>query len=134
LLLSKGRKETAKAAWEIIERAKEGIGAYEVIQGCADDWRWHTDRPGGETIDIMARANIAIAGRVAGQSSRVLQQVSALIVFDHSQKTFLRPKTFQPISRPSSKRCKMQTRTHVLWLILQFALYLAVSLAKSKSR
>jgi U3 small nucleolar RNA-associated protein 10 len=68
LLFSKSRKETAKATWETIEGAKDGIGAYELIQGCADDWRWHTDRPGGETIDVMARANMAIAARMAGQS------------------------------------------------------------------
>jgi U3 small nucleolar RNA-associated protein 10 len=68
LLLSKSRKETAKAVWEIIKEAKDGIGAYEVIQGCADEWRWHTDRPGGESIDVMAGANMSIAARMAGQS------------------------------------------------------------------
>jgi U3 small nucleolar RNA-associated protein 10 len=67
LLFSKRKKETAKATWEIIEGAKDGIGAYEVIQGCADDWRWHTDRTGGESIDVMANANMAIVARMAGQ-------------------------------------------------------------------
>lgn len=52
--------------WEIIEREKDGIGAYEVVQGCVDDWKWHTDRPGGESIDVMARVNMTIAGRIAG--------------------------------------------------------------------
>lgn len=53
--------------WEIIEGQKDGIGAYEIVQGCVDDWKWHTGRPGGEPVDVMAGVNMAIAARMAGR-------------------------------------------------------------------
>lgn len=52
--------------WEIVEREKDGIGAYEFVQGCVDDWKWYTDKPGGESNDGIASANMGIAARMAG--------------------------------------------------------------------
>lgn len=67
LLFSKSKKETAKAVWEIIEAEKDGIGKYEILQGCVDDWRWQSDKPAGESIDVMASTNMALAARMAGE-------------------------------------------------------------------
>ena len=53
--------------WELIEKSKEGIGGYELLNGCVDDWKWQSDSGNGsDSTEVMARTNIAIAARIAG--------------------------------------------------------------------
>ena len=53
--------------WELIEGSKEGIGGYELLNGCVDDWKWQGDGAnGGDSTEVMAKTNIAIAARIAG--------------------------------------------------------------------
>lgn len=53
--------------WELIEGSKEGIGGYELLNGCVDDWKWQGDGAnGGDITEVMGKTNIAIAARIAG--------------------------------------------------------------------
>ncbi|KAF7977911.1 hypothetical protein HWV62_2480 [Athelia sp. TMB] len=79
LLFSKGKKETARMVWELVERVgiQAGtVGAYEVLRGAVDAWRWQMDRyksgegkVGAEVetnpVEWMASANMAVAARIA---------------------------------------------------------------------
>ena len=81
LLFSKGKKETARMVWELVERVgiQEGtVGAYEVMRGAVDAWRWQMDKyksgegKGGAEVETnpvewMASANMAVAARIAGK-------------------------------------------------------------------
>lgn len=53
--------------WELIENSKRsgGIGGYEVLNGCVDDWKWQSDN-GSDSTEVMAKTNLAIAARMAG--------------------------------------------------------------------
>lgn len=60
-VFSKSRQKTASAVWDIIEKSE--VAQYELLVGCVDAIKWESDANGG---DALAKANLAVAARVAG--------------------------------------------------------------------
>ena len=86
LLFSKPRQKTVNIVWDLLD-ATEGeghhsVGRYELLAGCVEAVRWEQGKnkksqeqqreDGYHNTEMLARINIAVAAKIAGESGLLL--------------------------------------------------------------